>query len=624
MDRRLAAILSYDAVGYTLAMGRDEAGTLDALKSHRQEIIEPKANQHGGRTIKLMGDGALMEFASVVDAVTFAVAMQCAMAERNAVLPEEQRHLYRIGINVGDVIIDGDEMYGDGVNIAARLEGLAEPGGICIHQSVRDQLRGKLDVDFDDLGEVEVKNVERPVRAFRVALNEKAAAIAARPIERTPKPKSPPRIWQAVAGISLALALAIGVVWWQSRAPEFEPASLEAMAFPLPDRPSIAVLPFANLSNDPEQEYFADGITNDLITDLSKFNALFVIAANSTFAYKGKPVKVQTVAEDLGVRYVLEGSVQRAGDIIRINAQFIDALSGNHIWADRYDRDADDLFAVQNEIIKTIIGTLQLQVRDAENERAFNRPTDDFEAYDYYQRGNAYLRAFSKEGNAKAYEIYDKTIELDSRYARAYADLAILNARDWRYDWIEDTSGSLALSLKNARKAVELDPDDYYTVWALGMAYLAIGESKLSLQAYERALTLNPHNATLLMEMVEMLVSIGRADQAVAQAKTAMRYNPGHPDWYLWNLGWAEYFAGQHEDAVATLQRMTEPPNGVRRTLAAALVQVGRIDDARVMIKEYVKNDPKQTVADIRKIKYEHRPYIDKWAEDLLTAGLPE
>ncbi len=622
-ERRLTTILAADVVGYSRLMAADEAGTLTSLKALRRELFEPKTAEYHGRVVKLMGDGTLMEFGSVVDAVHFAVDVQRAMALRNTDVPEDRRITYRIGINIGDIIVEGDDIYGDGVNIAARLEGLAEQGGVCISRPGYTQIKGKLDLTFEDLGEKEVKNIPEPVAVYRVVLDSKADALVTLVVQQAVTPTN--RRWPVIAAAVGVLVLGLGgVVLWQNWAPEFEPASVEKMAFPLPDKPSIAVMPFVNIGDDPDQDYFADGITNDLITDLSKFGNLFVIAANSTFAYKGKPVKVQTVAEDLGVRYLLEGSVQRVGDTIRINAQMIDALSGHHLWADRYDRQADDLFVIQNEIIKTIIGTLNLLVKDTENERALKRPTDDLEAYDYYQRGLAYYRAWGKENHAKAPEMYERAIELDPGYARAYADMAFVHANYWRYDWIEDTSGSLALSLKHARKAVALDPNDYYNIWALGHAYLANGESDLSLQAYERALTLNPHDPALLMEMVEMLVSIGRAAQAVAQAKTAMRYNPRHPDWYLWNLGWAEYFAGQHEEAVATLQKMTEPPNLVRRTLAAALVQVGRIDDAREMIKEYVKNEPEQTVADIRKIKYKHRPYVDKWAEDLLTAGLPE
>jgi adenylate cyclase len=622
MDRRLAAILAADVVGYSRLIGVDETGTLAALRAHRRELIEPKITEHKGRIVKLMGDGILAEFPSAVEAVQCAVQIQRRMAERNSEVPEDRCITFRIGINIGDIVVEGEDIYGDGVNVASRIEGLSEPGGVCIARNVFNHVKDKLDLTFDYLGEKEVKNIAQPVAVYRVMIDEKAAAMLTSLTGRPSK-----RIGWRVPVIAAAAVLVCavgGTIWWQVQAPEFKPASIDKMAFELPDKPSIAVLPFANLGNDPEQEYFADGITNDLITDLSKFNSLFVIAANSTFSYKGKPVKVQQVAEDLGVRYVLEGSVQRTGDTIRINAQLIDALSGHHLWAERYDRKADDLFAIQDEILKTIVGTLQIKVNNAEYERALKRPTENLSAYDYYQRGTFYFLAWGKENNDKARAMEEKAIELDPDYARAYAMLAFIYTRDWRYEWAEDTSASLDLALASIRKAVALDPNDYWNMWGLGHVYLATGESDQALAAYKQALALNPNDPTLLMEMVELLVSLGEADQAVAQASDAIRYNPLYPDWYLWNLGWAQYMAGQHEEAVATLQKMTNPPNAVRRTLAAALVEVGRVDEARAMIKEYMKNEPEQTVADIRKLKYKYRPYVDKWANDLLKAGLPE
>ncbi|HKJ62488.1 MAG TPA: tetratricopeptide repeat protein [Hyphomicrobiales bacterium] len=622
MDRRLAAILAADVVGYSRLIGIDEAGTLASLKNHRVELIEPRIVEHKGRIVKLMGDGLLAEFPSAVEAVRCAVQIQQRMAERNAGLPEDERITFRIGINIGDIVVEGDDLYGDGVNVASRIEGLCEPGGVCIARNVFNQVQDKLDLTFDYLGEKEVKNIAQPVAVYRIMMDEKAAASVTPPIAGPAKRTS----WRkpAIAAVAVLVLLVGGAIWWQVQAPEFEPASVDRMAFELPDKPSIAVLPFANVGDDPEQEYFADGITNDLITDLSKFNSLFVIAANSTLTYKGKPVKVQQVAEDLGVRYVLEGSVQRTGDNIRINVQLVDALNGHHLWAERYDRKAEDLFAIQDEILKTIVGTLHVEVINAEFERTLKRPTENLSAYDYYQRGFYYHLAWGKENNDRARRSFKKAIELDPDYARAYAMLSFVETNDWQYDFAEDTSDSLAHALNDARKSVAIDPDDYWNIWALGHVRMARGETDEAIAAYQQALALNPNDPGLLMGMVELLVSVGQADQAVTQAKTAMRHNPHCPDWYFWNLGWAQYMAGQPEDAIATLQKMTNPPNGVRRTLAAALVEVGRIDEARAMIKEYMKNEPAQTVADIRKLKYKYRPYVDKWANDLLKAGLPE
>jgi len=620
--RKLAVILHADVVGSTTLVHRNETLAHERIQDVFHRFSET-VTVYGGIAHELRGDALVAGFDRASDAVAASLAFQAENTQFNSTLEGDIQPSLRIGIAMGEVVIADNTVTGDGVVLAQRLEQLVVSGGVCIQDAAYQTVPKRLPFAYENLGERELKGFEDPVRVYAATL--KPGSSIPSPEQRVAAAGTKPT-WRAIGGAVVAALILVvgGLAWWQPWLPREEPASVERMAFPLPDKPSIAVLPFTNLGDDLEQEYFADGITNDLITDLSKFTNLVVIASNSTFTYKGKPVKVQQVAEDLGVRYVLEGSIQRAGDTIRINAQLIDAISGHHIWADRYDRKADDLFAIQNEIIRTIVGSLNLQVKDTENERALKKSTNDLEAYDYFQRGYAYLRAWGKENTAKAKEMYEKAIELDPQYAQAYAELAFINAREWRYDWIEDTSESLALSLEHARKSVALDPNDYWNVWALGHVYLANGESDKALTAYERALVLNPHDPALLMEMVEMLVSIGRAEQAVAQAKTAVRRNPRHPAWYLWNLGWAEYFAGQHEQAVTTLQKMTEPPNGVRRTLAAALVRIGRIDEAREMIKEYVKNEPDQTVADVRKIKYKHRPYIDKWAGDLLEAGLPE
>ncbi|WP_264214311.1 tetratricopeptide repeat protein [Leisingera thetidis] len=587
MDRRLAAILAADVVGYARLISFDESGTLAALMAHIQELIEPKITEHKGRIVKLMGDGILAEFPSAVEAVLCAVQIQQSMVMRNREVPDDLRVIFRVGINIGDIVVEGEDIYGDGVNVASRIEGLADPGGVCVARNVFSQVNNKLNFTFDYLGEKAVKNIEEPVATYRVVIGETTEAPP-----KTPAREPPGRIRWRLALISAVVVLAVvigGAVWWQAQGPDFSPARIDRMAYDLPDEPSLAVLPFSNLSNDPEQQYFADGIANDLITDLSKFKSLFVISANSTFSYKGKAVKVQQVAEELGVRYVLEGSIQRTGDTIRINVQLIDALSGYHLWAERYDRKAEDLFAIQSEILKTIAGTLQVKVTNAEFERALNRPTENLSAYDYYQRGFYHYLAWGKENNGKARRSLEKAIELDPDYARAYAQLGFLYASDWRYEWVEDTSESLDLALSNVRKAVALNPNDYWNLWALGHVHLARGESDQALSAYSQALLLNPNDPRLLMEMVELLVSIGDAGRAVAQAQEAMRYNPFYPEWYLWNLGWAQYMAGQHDEAIATLQKMVNPPNGVRRTLAAALVQVGRVDEARVMIAAYMK-----------------------------------
>ncbi|MEE9210059.1 MAG: adenylate/guanylate cyclase domain-containing protein, partial [Kiloniellales bacterium] len=344
MERRLAAILAADVVGYSRLMGEDEAGTLARLQAHREALIDPKIAEHHGRLVKLMGDGALVEFASVVDAVECAVEIQRAMAGRQEGVPQDKRIEFRIGINIGDVIVEGEDIYGDGVNVAARLEGLAEPGGICISRAARDQIRDKLDFELEDLGEHEVKNIARPIRVFRVRTEADAGAAVG---STRPSGRKFGR-WPVAAALVIAAAAGAALWQFQPRAPAPTPEAVrqQAAAVRVPDRPSIAVLPFTNMSGDPEQEYFSDGITEDIITDLSKVSGLFVVARHSSFTYKGKAVRVQDVGRDLGVRHVLEGSVRKAGGRVRITAQLIDAASGDHVWAERYDRDLTDVFAV--------------------------------------------------------------------------------------------------------------------------------------------------------------------------------------------------------------------------------------------------------------------------------------
>jgi adenylate cyclase len=370
MTRKLAAIISADVVGYSRLMGADEAGTLAALKKHRRELIDPKIAEHEGRIVKTTGDGLLIEFPSVVEAVQCAVEMQRAICDRNADVPAVHRIEFRVGINLGDIIIDGDDIHGDGVNVAARLEGLAEPNGICVSRVVRDQVRDKLDVAFEDLGEQQVKNIARPLRVFRVAQ---------------------PAIVRSTASAKPALAL--------------------------PDKPSIAVLPFENLSGDPEQQYFSDGITDDIITEVSRFRQLFVIARNSSFVFRGKQVDVAEIGRRLGVHYLVEGSVRRVDDRIRINVQLVDTVSGAHVWADRYDRDMKDLYAVQDELAHTIAATLTGCVESAETRQARRKPTNNLTAYDCYLRGVEHHRRLTVEDMARSREMFERAIELDPEFA---------------------------------------------------------------------------------------------------------------------------------------------------------------------------------------------------------------
>ena len=428
MERRLAAVLTADVVGYSRLMGVDEAGTLAALKAHRAELIEPKAEQHSGRTIKLMGDGTLMEFPSVVDAVTFAIEVQCAMRERNGAIAEDKQIRFRVGINIGDVIIEGVDIYGDGVNVAARLEGLAESGGICVARNVRNQIRDKLDLNLEDLGEVEVKNIARPIRVFRIVLDDKAAAFvtpitapSAKPTDRQSKSIKKP--WLAAAAAIAIFALAGGgVVWWQTRSPDAELSPAGQMAMPLPDKPSIAVLPFVNLSGDAEQDYFVDGFTNAIITNLSKFPELFVIASNSVFTYKGKAVRINEVGRQLGVRYVLEGSFQRGADTLSVHAQLIEAATESHVWAQQYDVAPEEIFAVQDDLSRQIANTLVTTVEGLAQSAVRGKDPTTLAAYDLFLRASKYR--FGKEALEEATRLLERAIELDPDFDEAYSELS--------------------------------------------------------------------------------------------------------------------------------------------------------------------------------------------------------
>ncbi len=487
-DRRpgkLAVIVHADIAGSTALVQQDEHVAHERIRDSFRRLGEAVSRYHGS-VVEVRGDALLAQFERASDAVSATLGFQAAQAGYNERLDDGVLPRVRIGVALGEVILADGTVTGSGVVLAQRVEQLAAPGGVCISGAIHEALPKRMPFEQDDLGEQVLKGFDEPVRVFRIDLV---------PGESPPLPG---QVGSILTGKRVAVATALATVllatggmllWLQPWQEREAPASEERMAFPLPDKPSIAVLPFANISDDPEQEYFVDGITNDLITDLSKFKNLFLIASNSTFSYKGKPVKVQQVAEDLGVRYVLEGSVQRAGDTLRINAQLIDALSGHHIWAERYDRDAGDLFAVQNEMLKTIVASLNFQVEEFEFERAIQRPTKDLKAHDYFTRGWAYLREkINRENNARVHEWMQKAIQADPQYARAYSTEAVAHSRDWRYSLIEDTSESLELALKNALKSVSLDPDDYWNHWGLGAVYLANGDSDEALNAYERAL----------------------------------------------------------------------------------------------------------------------------------------
>jgi adenylate cyclase len=595
MERKLTAIMAADVVGYSRLMGADEAGTHAALKALRTEVVDPTIAQHHGRIVKLMGDGALVEFASVVDALTCAVAIQRGMTGRNAEVPVETRIAFRIGINLGDIIVDGDDIYGNGVNVAARLESLAEPGGICISGRVLDQVEKNVDVGFAFLGPQTVKNIDRPVNAYKVLLDP---ADAGRIVD-APKARKPGRPWLIAALVALVVAVGGAGLWYHQTKPDFAPASVAKMTYSLPDKPSLAVLPFTNIGGDPEQEYFADGMTDDLITDLSKVSGLHVIASNSVFTYKGKPVKVQDVATDLGVRYVLEGSVRRAGGRMRINAQLIDASDGGHLWAERYDRQAEDVFAVQDDVTRAIVAALSVQLTESDRaELEQPRGTRNLEAYDALLRGRKHLATVSRENVEQAKELFERAIALDPNYARAYTNLGFLYWNEWRL-WGLDRDRNLAKAMELGRKAVELDDRAAGAHLLVALVHQYRGEHDEAEAEGRKVLALEPTQAETLGNLGRFLKASGRSEEAIAVLEKAMRIDPHHPpDWIGW-LGQAHFRLGRYDEAIRILEAgVAKHPDvlPLHLYLAQSYAMSGRAEQAKAQAAEVLRLNPDFTI----------------------------
>ncbi len=628
VQRKLAAILFADVVGYSRLVGADEEGTIARLKVLRDEVIDPSIVRHHGRIVKTTGDGLLVEFASVVDAIRNAAEIQRAMAERNASLPEGERIAFRVGVNLGDIVIEGEDILGDGVNVASRLEGLAEPGGVCVSGTAFDQVRDKIDVGYEYLGEQEVKNIERPVRVYRVLLEPEAAGTV---VGEAPAPR---RLWQqpvlAVLGVVL---LVIGgfAIWSTYRQPAVEPASIERMAFPLPDKPSIAVLPFDNLSGDPDQEYLGDGITENVIASLSKVSEMLVIARNSTFTYKGKPVKVQQVAEELGVRYVLEGSVQRSGDELRVTAQLIDAVEGHHLWSERYDRQLEDLFAVQDDITQKIVTALQVELTEGEQARVRAQSTNNLEAWGYSVRGSSLAVRATKEDNARTRELFERAVELDPNYAWAWAMIARTHWYDARFGWSASRANSSRKAVENVKKALALDPEDAEAHALMGGIYLVRREYDKALAEGRKALELGPNMAQVKATVAYTMRTLGEWDEAIALSESAMRAHPSHPSWYLLQPGIAYIFKGEFASAIATAERALRRAEsnfmkaGFNLYLAGAHSEAGHEDDARRHMAEVLKLNPAFSVRFMRRISFYKNPaHLERYLDALRKAGLPE
>jgi adenylate cyclase len=591
MERRLAAILAADVVGYSRLIRADEEGTIADLKALRADLIDPKLAEHNGRIVKLMGDGMLAEFASVVDAVRTAVETQVAVARHNAGLPEDKRIEFRVGINLGDVVIDGDDIYGDGVNVAARLEGLARPGGICVSDKVYEEVRDRLDLVFEDLGKQPVKNIDRPVQVYGVVINSRAEMSDGA---------------GTISGLDAALEL--------------------------PDKPSIAVLPFTNMSGDPEQGFFSDGITEDIITALSKISNLLVVARNSTFTYKGQAVDVKQVSREQGVRYVLEGSVRKAGGRVRVTAQLIDAITGHHLWAERYDRYLEDIFAVQDEITREVVIALDVRLSSGEQARFWSSGTTNLGAWECVRLAMDLLNSGTPEGVRECLQLCEKALDLDPSYAMAWVTLA--GARHHEVDvGVGLTSersrkAALASAMDCAKKALELDPScaDAYSL--LGLCHLSKGEHDQAIAMADKAVSLAPNHADILATSAVTHNKSSRPQTALELIKKAMRLSPISPAWFLWVLGTAYRLTGQADSAINAFEAATKRNAdflGIHVGLASTLGELGRVEDAKNSVSEILRLAPNFSIKTyMAGLSYRDPADLERFEEGLRNVGLPE
>jgi adenylate cyclase len=525
MERRLAAVLAFDMVGYSRLMGLDEQGTLSAFRRHRSAIFTTKSAQFHGRVVKLTGDGALVEFPSVVDSVCFAVDVQLALRRENSNIADDRQILYRIGISIGDIVFDEGDIYGDGVNVAARLQELADPGGICLSGSAFEQLKGKLDLSFEYLGVKHVKNIAEGIAVYSVGLDEKAASVVTANV-----PTVHANSVRLAAAIVLLLALAGTAVWlWQSWPLYTPPALVERFAYPLPDKPSIAVLPFINVSKDAEQDHLAEGLTDDLITELSKVSGLFVIARHSVFALKGKAGSIQDVAAQLGVHFVLEGTLQRAETRLRINVNLIDALTGLSLWAERYDREYADIFAVQDDVIDRIISALAVRLNEGESDMLAQIPTDNLEAYDYYLRAEKEGFLYSDvETYRRSLSFYQRAIDLDPEFAAAHAGIARVAVDVWRNDYNLIWSAAVArkIAYDAAGQALQLDPQNARAHTVLALLQLVDGRPAEAIDSARRAVTAQPNDPEAFGNLALVLAHSGDHEQAKIEMEKALRLDP--------------------------------------------------------------------------------------------------
>ena len=625
--RKLTAILSADVAGYSRLMEDDEEATVRTIKAYR-EVMVREIQRQNGRVVDAKGDNILAEFSSVVDAVRCAVDIQKELKVRNNELPENRKMEFRIGINLGDVIEEGDTIYGDGVNIAARLEGLAGGGGICISRTAFDQVKNKLKLGYEYLGEHTVKNIAEPVRVYRVLMAPEAAGK----VVGEEKLRRRQWRWAAIGGVAVLIIVAAALAIWNFYfRPPFEPASVEKMAFPVPDKPSIAVLPFVNLSGDPQQEFFSDGFTEHIITGLSRIPHLFVIARTSTFTYKGKPVKVQQVAEDLGVRYVLEGSVQKAENRVRLEAQLIDAIKGHHLWAETYDRSLEDIFALQDEITMKIITSLQVELTRGGYARALGKGTKNLKALESFWRGEHHIARSNKEDNALARQYAERAIELDPEFSSAWALLGFAHLWDYVFGWSSKGEQSFRLSEECAHKALALDDSNAKAFILLSQIYYARRDPDKAIDYGEKAVEANPNDPWALYFLGLAMKFAGRYEEAIAMTKKSMRLTPYYPALYLVNLGFCSFHLGRYDEALSAgetlLERCREGElaDWIGYLLLVAVHNgLGDEEKARAYAAELLRANPNWKLRYAKKVfAYKNEPDLERILNAGRKAGLP-
>jgi TolB-like protein/class 3 adenylate cyclase/Tfp pilus assembly protein PilF len=624
IQRKLKAIFTADVQGYSRLMGDDEEHTVETITAYRETIAQ-LIEKHHGRVVDAPGDNILAVFDSSLNAIHSAIEIQRTLETENGKLPDNRRMNFRIGINLGDILHKDDRIYGDGVNVAARIENLADPGGICISRGVYEQVDGKLDIGFADLGSHQVKNIKKPVNIYKVLLdpNDANALVGA------PKSKTPTRRWMIVAILTLTILLIGSVgIWYQRLRPSFEPASIDRMAYPLPDKPSIAVIPFENYSDDAQLDFFAKGLTEDLTASLSKEPDLFVISRSSTATYKGKPIDIKQVAEEQGVQYVLEGSVQKSEDKLRITVQLIDAVKGRHLWAERFDRQAKEIFALQDEIVKSVFVELQVELTQGAVARFASRGTNSLEAWLLRVEGTGEFLKFTREGMIRARELYEAANKADPNWSRPIAVLASIDWYEAKKGWSTSREKSIESGMELAERAIQMDPKDPLGYQALGNLYRLIGQAERAIEMRRKAAELAPNDYLAIAGLATVLKDFGGEQEAVKLFERAMRLSPKHPWHVSYAYGVTLYLVGRKEEAVQSLKKaIDQNPTHVlpKAFLAAVYVDIGRLDEAKATANQVIQLNPSFTATRLIKSHTFNDPEKDAQFRNLMhRAGLPE